>query len=353
MPLGAAFHSLNLANPAGAPEVDYGTYQGYFRSNSTTTLGAYNTSDNLQAQVTHGCGTLNYVRAKRIPGTSSHIVGVSGASAIKFYRYTSGTFVQLSTLTAVGRTCDIAFDTTNNKIYMAATRSTTPFIAIYQADLSDTITSSTQLSNPSVLPAGVPQHIRFSNDGNVLLINHATTPFMRAYTRSGATFTSITPPSMGGATVTNNGIMGISWNADDTVVAYSGGVTTLRLATWNGTSFGSSNNSSQTNPYAVSFNPNPLYKNVLLVSNDGSSGRVYYNTSGTSVTATSATSSYYGESYQWSPDGLRTLFNQGSSIGYRTDAFNTSYTTSTVIGTLLGTRNTFTIAARGFDWMYH
>jgi hypothetical protein len=352
MPLGLFNHSLNLSNPVITDTI--GTYQGYFRSKATTELAAYNTSNTEQATVTHGCGTVNYVRAKRIPGTTSHIVGVSGGTAIKFYRYTPGTgFVQLSSLTAVGRTCDIAFDTTNNKIYMAATRSTTPFIAIYEADLSNTITSSTLLSNPATLPAGTPQHIRFSNNGNFLAVNHATTPFMRMYERSGATFTSITPPATTSAPHTLTGTVSISWNADDTSIAYVNGSTSYRISNRTGSTFSTPVSTSQIGIQSLAFNPNLLYKDVLLICEDDNSrgGVRYWN--GTTVTSTTDSSTYGADGFQWSPDGLRTLFASASTTGYRTDAFNTSYTTSTAIGALLGTRNTFTIAARGFDWMYH
>jgi hypothetical protein len=354
MPLGSFRQSLYLANPVGAPAFDVGTFQGYFRSNSTSAITAYNTSNSAQSVVSHGCGTVNYVRAKRIPGTSSHIVGVSGGTAIKFYRYTPGTgFVQLSTLTAVGRTCDIAFDTVNNKIYMAATRSTSPFIQIYEADLSDTITSATLLGNPSVLPAGVPQHIRFSNNGEFLAVNHATTPFMRMYSRSGATFTSITVPDTTGAPHTLAGTVGISWNADDTSIAYINGTGAYRISNRTGSTFSTPVSTTQSSIQSVAFNPNPLYLNVLLVSEDsnGSGRAIYWD--GTSVTLTATNSTYEAQVFQWSPDGLRTLFNSAATTGYRTDAFNTGYTTSTLIGNLLGTRNTFTIAARGFDWIYY
>ena len=355
MPLGSFRQSLYLANPVGAPAFDVGTFQGYFRSNSTSAITAYNTSNSAQFVVSHGCGTVNYVRAKRIPGTSSHIVGVSGGTAIKFYRYTPGSgFQQITTtLTAVGRTCDIAFDTVNNKIYMAATRSTSPFIQIYQADLSDTITSSTQLSNPATLPAGTPQHIRFSNNGEFLAINHATTPFMRMYQRSGATFTSITVPASTAAPHTLTGTVGISWNADDTSIAYINGTGTYRISNRTGSTFSTPVSTTQSTIMSLAFNPNPLYKDVLLVSDDnGPASRAgYWN--GTSVTLTATSSTYEAEVFQWSPDGLRTLFNASSTSGSRTDAFNTGYTTSTAIGALLGTKNSFTIAARGFDWMYH
>jgi hypothetical protein len=356
MPLGAFRQSLYLASPVGAPAFDPGTFQGYFRASSTTNLAAYNTSNLIQVLIPHGCGTLNYVRAKRIPGTTSHIVGVSGSSAIKFYRYTPGTgFVQLSTLTAVSRTCDIAFDLVNNKIYMAATRSTTPFIAIYEADLSASVTTATQLSNPSVLPIGIPQHIRFSNNGDFLAINSSNAPFMRMYQRSGSTFTSITPPSITTRPGTRVGSVGISWNADDTSIAYVNGTGAYRISNRTGSTFSTPTQVSRSRVGSLSFNPNLLYKNVLLVSenDDGEgSGSVTY-WSGVSATTTSFSSTYFAEMFQWSPDGLRTLFNTSNNRGYTTDAFNTGYTTSTAIGSLLGARNTFTIVARGFDWMYH
>lgn len=358
MPLGAFRQSLNLANFVEAPPSgeDYGTYQGYFRASSSTVLNAYNTSDVSQASVTHGVGTLNYVRAKRIPGTTSHIVGLSGGTGTKFYRYTPGTgFVQLVSLVVAGRTNDITFDTTNNKIYMATTRSTTPFIQIYQADLSASVTSATTLSNPATLPAGVPQHIRFSNNGNFLAINHATTPFMRVYSRSGATFTSITPPTSSAAPTgiaASAGRFGISWNADDTTIAYVNSTTGFRLSNLSGSTFSSPVSVTTTTDIGcVAFNPNPLYKDVLLVSESTVQGRVYY-WNGSSQISTTGLSDYLTETFQWSPDGLRTLFNR-SANGFRTDTFNTSYTTSSNIENLLGTDNVFTLAARGFDWMFH
>jgi hypothetical protein len=355
MPLGLFRQSLNLANVVEAPPAfDVGTYQGYFRASSSTVLTAYNTFNATQATVTHGCGTINYVRAKRIPGTTSHIVGVSGSTATKFYRYTPGTgFVQLSSLPTVGRTCDIAFDTVNNKIYMAATRSTSPFIQIQQAELSASITGILSIFAPSTIPAGVPRHIRFSNNGEFLAVNHATSPFMRMYSRSGATFTSITPPATTAAPHTVSGTVGISWNADDTSIAYVNGSGAYRISNRTGSTFSSPFLQSQSEIESVAFNPNPLYKNVLLISeNDNGRGQVrYWN--GTTLSSTTGSSTYSGEMFQWSPDGLRVLFNTSTTTGYRTDAFNTGYTTSTDIGSLLGTRNTFTIAARGFDWMYH
>ena len=354
MPLGLFRQSLNLANPAGAPAFDVGTYQGYFRASSSTVLNAYNTSNVSQANVTHGCGTLNYVRAKRIPGTTSHIVGVSGSTAIKFYRYTPGTgFVQLSSLTAAGRTCDIAFDLVNNKIYMAAARSTSPVIQIQQAELSASITGILSIFAPTTIPAGTPQHIRFSNNGDFLAVNHATSPFMHMYSRSGATFTSITPPAITSAPHTSNGTVGISWNADDTSIAYVNGTGSYRISNRTGSTFSTPVSITQSSILSVAFNPNPLYKNVLLISEESneSSGVRYWN--GSTVTSTALSTTYSAEMFQWSPDGLRTLFNSASATGYRTDAFNTGYTTSTAIGALLGPANNFTIAARGFDWMYY
>jgi hypothetical protein len=363
MPLGAFRQSLNLANPAGAPAVDYGTYQGYFRSSSSTVLTAYNTSNASQASVTHGCGTVQYVRARRIPGTTSHIVGIAGGSASKFYRYTPGTgFVQLANLTAVGRTCDIAFDTVNNKIYMANSRTATPFVALWEANLSASVTTATQLGNPAVIPTAAVQSLRFSPDGLVLATINAgaTTPLMRVYTRSGSTFTSVTAPTNIDTPTTGGGQYTLSWNADSTALAYGnstdGGV---RITKWTGSSFGSTVAASLgtgKDLASTAFNPNPSYSNIILVSEeaDEQSAAYYYNFNANTIATTSLSSggTYSMENAQWSPDGLK-VFLQGSSTGGRIFDLVTSYTTTTAIATLLGTGTALTTSSRGFDWMYH
>lgn len=358
MPLGSFRHSLNLANPVAT--VDYGTYQGYFRPSSSTVLNAYNTAGTSQSTVTHGCGTVAYIRARRIPGTTSHIVGVSGATASKFYRYTPGTgFVQLASFTASGRSCDIAFDTTNSKIYMAASRSTTPFVQIYQADLSATVTTSTQLGNPSVLPAASVNTVKFSPNGLVLAtLGTSGSPLMRVYTRSGSTFTSVTAPTSVGQVNEATGHYGLSWNADSTALAYMDDVALgLRITKWTGSAFGGT---VAVSPFidcdSMAFNPNPSYSNIILVSDEANEygAAFYYNFALNSIVTSSQNSSpsYQMEHAQWSPDGLKVFLQHSSSAG-RTFDLNTSYSSGNAIATLLGSGTTMTLNARGFDWMYH
>jgi hypothetical protein len=176
---------------------------------------------------------------------------------------------------------------------------------------------------------------------------------MRMYQRSGATFTSITVPATTVGPHTLTGTVGISWNADDTSIAYINGTGAYRISNRTDSTFSSPVATTIGTILSLAFNPNPLYKDVLLVSDDsGPGGRAgYWN--GTSVTLTARSSTYEAGMFQWSPDGLRTLFNASGTSGSRTDGFNTGYTTSTAIGALLGVKNSFTIAARGFDWMYH
>jgi len=361
MPLGAAFHSLNLANPVAT--VDYGTYQGYFRSSSGTVLNAYNTAGTSQASVTHGVGTIQYIRARRIPGTTSHIVGVAGQTATKFYRYTPGSgFTQLANLTAVGRICDIAFDTVNNKIYMANSRTTTPFIALWEADLSASVTTATQLGNPGVIPTAAVQSLRFSPNGLVLAtINTTTTPLMRVYTRSGSTFTSVTAPTLIDAPSTSGGQFALSWNANSTALAYSdddtGGV---RISKWTGSAFSGTTVAASLGTgltlASPAFNPNPSYSNIILVNERGDeeSAAYYYNFAANTIATTTlnTTTNYIMENAQWSPDGLK-VFLQSGSTGGRIFDLVTSYTTTTAIATLLGTGTALTTSSRGFDWMYH
>jgi hypothetical protein len=360
MPLGAFRQSLYLANPAGAPADNYGTYQGYFRPSSSTILNAYNTASVSQASVTHSCGTLNYIRAKRIPGTTSHIVGVSGSAASKFYRYTPGTgFVQLgSAVSVASRSCDIAFDIDLNVIYMVSTRSTTPFITLRTTELSATTSSSNILSNPSVLPTGTPQTVRYSPDGKLLAVNHAITPFLRVYTRSGDTYTTITNPTGPIAPQTGDGMQHLDWSADSTDLVHRVSTTAsnqIRVSNWTGSAWSPQTLQSRNfSPTALAFNPNPLYSNILLAGAETS--LFFYDLSTNSFTGTSSQNTnveYQSYQYKWSPDGLK-LAIQNSTTQVRVFNLNTSYTTSSTVSELLGgVGQIIPNAAYGFDWMYH
>lgn len=358
MPLGAFRQSLNLANPVAT--IDYGTYQGFFRSSGSSTVAAYNTANTNLGSVTHGCGTVAAIRARRIPGTTSHIVGIFGATASKFYRYTSGSFTQLASMTAVGRHGDIAFDLTTNKIYMVATRSTTPFIQIYEADLSSSVTTSTLLSNPATLPAGAPQSVKFSPNGLALAVNHAVTPFMRVYTRSGTTFTSVTVPTISSGPDTGTGTVGLGWNADGTALAYavgSAGNEQISITKWTDSAFtGSAVSTTGANAfYTAAFNPNPTYANILLIStsNTDAGTASYYNFASHSLVTTSTGNLNFVTEYaHWSPDGLKVFLQENGTIGRIYD-LNTGYTTSSAIASLLTGLVTRSLVTRGFDWMYH
>lgn len=352
MPLGISRQSLNLANPVAD---SIGTYQGYFRSSSATVLNAYNTAGTSQGSVTHGCGTVSFIRARRIPGTTSHIVGVSGATAAKFYRYTAGTFTQLATFAANSRHCDITFDTTNNKIYMVANRSTTPFIQLYEATLSDSITTATLLSNPVELPQSADA-VRFSPSGLLLAVKDGGNSGV-FYTRSGSTFSNVAMPANIGFSSGGNGHFGLSFNALSNAIAFPSSETDVRAAFWNGTAFANNVNAviSSAQLASVSFNPNPSYANIMLVSDDtNESGAAFYYSFPTAISTTgfNANSQYQMENAQWSPDGLKVFLQHTSSTGRIFD-LNTSYGTGTPIATLLGAGTAQAIGARGFDWMYH
>lgn len=356
MPLGIFRQSLNLANPVVTDTV--GTWQGYFRSSSSTAVNAYNTANTSQGSVTHGCGTVAFIRARKIPFTTSHIVGIFGSTASKFYRYTAGTFTQLASMTAVGRHGDITFDTTTNKIYMVMTRTTSPYIQIYEADMSASVTTSTLLSNPATLPAGDTQSVRFTPDGSALAVLHAGSPYLTVYNRSGTTFTAVgSVPSITAAPDLGSGTVGLSWYANGLALAYEN-AGRINLNRWTGTAFIGTPILAMASSYTAAFNPNINYANILLVSTTTSpdDGAVNYYTFGNPGTISTTTANtgiaYQTEFAQWSPDGLKVYTGDSASAGYIHD-LNTSYTTGTAIASLLTNSTSRSSSSRGFDWMYH
>jgi hypothetical protein len=360
MPLG-----LSRVNTLSNNQIDYGTYQGYFRSSSSTVLNAYNTSNTSINSVTHGCGTINQVRAVRIPGRGagsavSHIVGVAGATNTRFYTWSfvNGFTQLISTSVTGGRTTDIAVDFSRDRMYLAATISTSPFIRIYEYSISSGVVTAI-LPDPATLPAGTPEHICFSPDGKMLAVTHATSPFLRVYSRSGTTFTSQTLPGTNAPTVAPDSatarIMPLSWNANSNILAYPVSTSTMSIYYWNGSSLSSNNTASISTNYALNFNPNPTYANILLVTNGSSNPAAFYQTGvipTPSVAATAINTGITARQWHWSPDGLRvaTAPNASSLNQYQ---ISTSYTTTTVIATLIGTATSLASTASGYDWLYY
>jgi WD40 repeat protein len=80
--------------------------------------------------------------------------------------------------------------------YIAFQANTTPFLFWYSHNGSGGFTKQ---SNPATLPpgnAGFPgTGISWSADGNYLAVGSGTTPFMRIYSRSGGTLTSVSTPT--------------------------------------------------------------------------------------------------------------------------------------------------------------
>lgn len=365
------FGAARLNNLASTG-IDYGTYQGYFRSQNSTVLNAYNTAGTVVSSITHNCGTLASIRAKRIPGTQSHIVGVCGSTLTKFYRYTPGAgFIQLVTTTVPGRHCDITFDIPNNLIYMAATRPSSPFIQLYKASMSDTITSVSTLSTPATVPGtgAVVQSVVFSPDSLALAMNFSVSPYMITYTRSGDTFTAVgtVPNGITTSPDTGTGTESLSWNANGTALAYtkstasSGGAAIIK---WNGSNYTGTGldlpdeTSTNISSLALSFNPNPRFSNILLAAysnaggDDGSAKYYDYNNHSLSSTTSNSATQYQMEYARWSPDGLRVFLQDSATLGY-TYTLNTSYNGATPIASLLTGAVSQTLGARGFDWMYY
>jgi hypothetical protein len=353
MPLGAFRQSLHLSNLNLDFSAIYGSYQGYFACNTATTLAAYNTAGTVLHSVTHGVGTSSQqIRSKRIPGTTSQIVIITGDSAGKIYRYTPGTgFVQLVNLAVTTRGCDIAFDTVNSRIYMVMTRSGTPFIQIYDAPMNATITSVGTLASPATLPTGTPAQVRFSNNSNALAVNHNISPFLTVYTRSGTTFTSITVPNTGtAAPITTSRHHHLSWNANTTALIDRASATTIRLWSFNGTAL-TNQGTTSFDGASLSFNPNPQFANLILANNANNEVRAFYNL-GTSITTTAAATGIITRQPYWSPDGTRVALSTSISA---VDLYSVSspYNTTSVFSDFFTFNQTISIGNVGFDWMYY
>lgn len=65
------------------------------------------------------------------------------------------------------------------ELFLAVAHSVTPFVTIYEQQLSPS--ALTKLANPSSLPADVGRGIAFSTDGSLLAVAHESTPFIAIY----------------------------------------------------------------------------------------------------------------------------------------------------------------------------
>jgi len=127
------------------------------------------------------------------PNTIYLAIGHVGGDYLTIYKRDGDTFTKLTPADSEYPPDGVkGIDFSNDNTYLAcAVYNRTPYIYIYKRS-GDTFT---KLSNPSTLPTGSANRIKFSNNYIYLAITHATTPFVTIYKRSGDTFTKLSNPS--------------------------------------------------------------------------------------------------------------------------------------------------------------
>lgn len=380
MPIGAFRQSLNLANPVSAPVIDYGIFRGFVRSASTTTVNAYNTAGTaLGTAFTHSCGTIHIIRTKKLPNSNDQIIAIGGTTGRRVLHFNAATnvFTSIYSSTAYSTltTCDITYNTTYDKFYVAwgaNQATTTNRVRLSTGTLSSPTSAMTEAGLSD--PGAAVYSCCWTPNGNTLAVRTANT--IRTYYRaSGDVMTlNATTYSLAGG-VTGNSYEDSSWNADGTVFVTgqdSNLITRYSLGT-NGalTSLGNTTVSTAipTNSRSLpAFNPNPDYANVMAVAGDilgGSSNSgwtLMYFASGGSGSLTSnpggnvSTASINQiRQVRWSPAGDRivALFNNTTTPVNRYYSFTYSEgsTATTASG---GTFSSITpVSDYSFDWIYY
>jgi hypothetical protein len=383
MPLGAAFHSLNLANPLAAPS-DPRIFRGFVRSVSTTTVSAFNTAGTaLGTAFTHGCGTLQIIRTMKLPDSNNQIIAIGGANGrrVLHFNAATNTYTSIYNSTAITaiQTCDITFNTANDKFYIAwgsSTTTTTNRVRLSTGTLSSPTTamSETGLANPG----GAVYSCAWTPNGNTLAFR--TTSTIRTYYRaSGDVMTlNATSYSLSGGN-DSTGYEDISWNALGTVLAASNGDTSITRYSLSGSLGALTSLGASTVPGSVppdrpipAFNPNTSFAGVLavgardLVAADntgftfmyfGSNGSGTLNTlPGNTGQVTANTDGNAMRQVRWSPTGDRIamLFSGDSGTLNRYYPFTYSEGSTATVAT---TGNSFTSVTAvnnySFDWIYY
>lgn len=115
---------------------------------------------------------------------------------------------------------DFSFSPDGN--FFAVALAVSPYIAIFPMTLESAgFAFGSQLSNPSILPAGAANCITWSPNSEYLLVGHANSPYMTIYSVSGQKFTKIADP----VSLPVGPVTGASWNWTKQFLAVTSGTT--------------------------------------------------------------------------------------------------------------------------------
>lgn len=103
--------------------------------------------------------------------------------------------------------------------FLAVIVSVSPYILFFSLSGVGSSMTFTPLSNPATLPAGIPNYIGWSMNGEYAVVGHATTPFMTIYSlATGAPVKIADPGSLPAAAV-----MGADWTSSKELLAIASG----------------------------------------------------------------------------------------------------------------------------------
>jgi len=359
MPLGAAFHSLNLANPV-APTGP--TFRGYVRPSSTTVVNYYNTSNTSLTSFTHSVGTVAQIKTDRLPGSNNQIVAIAGSSGrrVLHLNTATNTFTSIFISTAVTAItgCDIHMNETEGKFYVAFSSTTGTTANRMTLAYGNISTPTSALSSATLTQPGLAaQTVAWNPQGTILAVRTSST--IRTYTRSGDTVTLFgTSYSLaGGQTGANE--KDLSWNYDGTVLANSNlnnaSITRYTVDTTGAlTSLGDTSVVSGGQNFPA-FNPNSDYAGVMAIGAQVSKQIkiVYFNGNGGGTLASAPTTGYISTSdgaiqMRWSPTGDRlAVIETGGFLRYSFVYSSGSTATSSFVS------GSDTTSGPGFDWVYY
>jgi hypothetical protein len=355
--------------------VDPRIFRGFVRPASSTTVSAYNTSNSpLGTAFTHACGTVQIIRTMKLPDSNNQIIAIGGNNGRRVLHFNTTTNVYTSIFNSTAVTsitgCDITYNVTNNKFYVAWCRSsTTNTVTLTTGTLSSPTTAMTDLGALTG-PGANSFTCVWTPDGNTLAVRTGNT--IRTYYRDAGDVMILngTTYSLSGG-LSGTAYEDISWNALGTVLAAGRDTRTVTRYTLgsNGalTSLGDTIVPSNTNAERAipAFNPNPLYANVMAVGMDGINGSIggftfaYFASGGSGALNASPGATGYllasdnPRQIRWSPTGDRLMFVYTTSTnGFRYSPFTYAEGSTALVAT--GNSWTgLTIPAYGFDWIYY
>lgn len=379
MPIGAFNQSLNLASPV---ITDSRIFRGFVRSLNSTQIAFFNTAGTQTgAAQTHGCGTLQIIRTMKLPNSNDQIIAMGGSSGRRVYHFntTTNVYTSIYNSTAITNitTCDITFNTANDKFYVAwgaNTTTTTNRVRLSTGTLSapTTAMSETGLADPGAAPFSSA----WTANGNLLAVRTGTT--IRTYFRAAGDTMALNSTSI---TLTGGNAGAayedISWNAAGTI---------LMAADENDrilTRYTSNSTGTLTSPTTftvptpatgadrpiVAFNPNPAFSNVLAVGirgafpTTGLSGLtfMYFADGGAGDLNSSPGNTGYVDlantnavrQVRWSPTGDRLIIIYQANNRHYPFTYSEGSTATVATSNNSFTQVTSGVTDYAFDWIYY